>query len=82
MSVRERLLHGVPADVGLVLPRTRWKAWKASRSASGRVWRYCWVVWIWLWPRRSMTALKSAPPAMLGRMRMAQVMHADAEVET
>lgn len=29
-----------------------------------------------------MTALKSAPPAMLGRMRMAQVMHADAEVET
>ena len=36
--------------------RLRW-------SVSGRVWRYFWVVWIWEWPMRSITDLRSAPPA-------------------
>jgi len=32
-------------------------------SASARAWRYFWVVWMWAWPRRSMTDLRSEPPA-------------------
>ena len=33
------------------------------RSASGSAWRYCWVVWIWAWPMRSITDLRSEPSA-------------------
>lgn len=39
---------------------------RASRffwSASGRAWRYFCVVWICAWPMRSITLLRSEPPA-------------------
>ena len=47
--------------------RVRWRmrvnASIALSSASGSVCRYFWVVWIWECPRRSITVLRSAPPA-------------------
>lgn len=30
-------------------------------SVSGRTWRYFWVIWIWVWPVRSIADLRSAP---------------------
>ena len=45
------------------LVRTVSKAARALSSASGSVCRYFWVVMIWAWPMRSMTVLRSAPPA-------------------
>ena len=43
--------------------RTDSNAARALSSASGRVWRYFWVVMICAWPMRSMTDFRSAPPA-------------------
>src|SRR6266540_1918013 len=44
-------------------PRIRSRAVRFFWSASGRVWRYFWVVVIWAWPIRSITLLRSDPPA-------------------
>ena len=58
------------ADVGMLTPvgapcwpRVLFRASRFLASASGRVWRYFWVVVIWAWPIRSITDLRSEPPA-------------------
>src|SRR5450756_3066651 len=55
--------EGVPVAHDVDLCRTASNAASALSSASGRVCRYFWVVMIWAWPMRSMTDLRSAPPA-------------------
>src|SRR5665647_2935505 len=55
--------EGVPVAHDVDRCRTDSNAASALSSASGRVCRYFWVVMIWAWPMRSMTDLRSAPPA-------------------